>query len=225
VEDAAAIAETDHDLLREAVERGTPEFQSSVDGVGWDRIVISETSDPRWNGRDLVAIGGAMGCEPFDAMIRLLAAAPTTACIGHAMEDTDVNTILADPRVFVASDASAIDPSTAAGSLPVHPRDYGTFPRALAQARDLGLLGLEAIIAKMTSLPADRFGLRDRGRIAEGAFADLVVFNPGTIHDAATFASPHAFPAGIDAVVVGGVVAWSAGSEGIARAGRAVRSA
>ena len=112
------------------------------------------------------------------------------------MHDDDVRAILADPRVFVASDASAIDPSSPAGALPVHPRDYGTFPRALAMARDERLLPLEAVVAKMTSLPADRFGLRDRGRIAEGAFADLVLLDPTSVRDTATFASPHAFPEG-----------------------------
>ena len=143
---------------------------------------------------DVAAIGEAMGCTPVEAMVALLAEAPETACIGHAMHDDDVRAILADPRVFVASDASAIDPASPAGALPVHPRDYGTFPRAIAMARDERLLGLEAVIAKMTSSPADRFGLRDRGRIAEGAFADLVLLDPIEVRDTATFAAPHAFP-------------------------------
>ena len=127
------------------------------------------------------------------------------------------------PEVFVASDASAIDPSSPAGSLPVHPRDYGTFPHALATCREDDLLPLEAVVRKMTSLPAERFGLRDRGRIAEGAFADLVLFDPVAIRDTATYAAPHAFPEGIDAVVVNGTVAWRSGSNDIARAGRAIR--
>ncbi len=172
---------------------------------------------------DVAAIARAMGCDPFDAMIALLVDAPTTACIGHAMREDDVREILADPRVFVASDASAIDPASPAGALPVHPRDYGTFPRALALTRDLGVLGIEATIAKMTSLPADRFGLRGRGRIAEGAFADLVLLEPAVIADRATFAAPHAFSRGIDAVMVNGTIAWEAGDGGIVRAGRALR--
>ena len=98
-----------------------------------------------------------------------------------------------------------------AGSLPVHPREYGTFPRALATCREDDLLPLEAVVRKMTSLPAERFGLRDRGRIAEGAFADLVLFDPVAIRDTATYAAPHAFPEGIDAVVVNGTVAWEVG--------------
>ena len=94
---------------------------------------------------------------------------------------------LADPGVFVASDASATAPDGPGGDLPVHPRDYGTFPRALALTRDEASLPLEAVIRKMTSLPADRFGLTGRGRIEPGAFADLVVFDPATIRDRATY--------------------------------------
>jgi N-acyl-D-aspartate/D-glutamate deacylase len=103
----------------------------------------------------------------------------------------------------------------------VHPRDYGTFPRALELCRDEALLPLEAVIRKMTSAPAMRFGLRDRGRIAEGAFADLVVFDPSAIEDVATFERPHAFPDGIDLVMVNGTVTWD-GSRG-ERAGRVLR--
>jgi len=223
VADVAATAATEHDRLRDAVERGEPDFQSSVDGVGWDRIVISETRDARWNGMDIAAIGDEMERDPFDAMIALLAAAPATACIGHAMHDDDVRTILADPRVFVASDASAIDPASPAGELPVHPRDYGTFPRALAMARDERLLPIEAVVAKMTSLPAGRFGLPDRGRIIEGAFADVLLVDPAGVRDAATFASPHAFPEGIERIWVNGATVWEAGQDAIARHGRAIR--
>src|SRR5829696_8862183 len=121
------------------------------------------------------------------------------------MHDDDVRTIVADPEVFVASDGSAIDPTSPAGSLPVHPRDYGTFPRVLARyVREEGVLSLGSAIRKMTSLPADRFGLTGRGRIAEGSFADLVVFDPATVNDEATYASPHRFPSGIVTVVVNG---------------------
>jgi N-acyl-D-aspartate/D-glutamate deacylase len=217
------LAGTDGVRLRTAVEQGEPGFQSSVDGVGWDRIVISDTIDPTWNGRDVAAIAGAMGCDPFAAMVTLLDEAPDTSCIGHAMRDDDVTTILADASVFVASDASAIDPMSPAGSLPVHPRDYGTFPRALARARDDGLLTIERIVAKMTSLPADRFGLAGRGRIADGSFADLVLLDAGEVRDTASYEAPHAFPTGIAAVWVNGGLAWEHGATSVARHGRAIR--
>ena len=100
----------------------------------------------------------------------------------------------------------------------MHPRDYGTFPRALALARDEALLPVETVIRKMTSLPADRFGLTGRGRIEPGAFADLVLFDPATIRDTATYEHPHSFPEGLTAVVVNGALAWSARDGEIVRA-------
>jgi len=119
-----------------------------------------------------------LGLDPFDAFVTLLVREPDIACIGHAMAESDVDTILHDPDVFVASDASATAPDGPGGELPVHPRDYGTFPRALAATRDRGGLSLAAMVRKMTSLPAERFGLHDRGRIAPGLAADIVVFDP-----------------------------------------------
>ena len=205
-----------------AVEHGEPAFQSSVDGVGWDRIVVESTAEARWNGLDLVTIAMAMDVEPAEAMFRLLLDEPETAVIGHAMHEDDVRAILARPEVMVASDAAAMSPEGPLAGVPVHPRNYGTFPRVLGHyVREEGLLTLEAAVRTMTSLPADRFGLRDRGRIAEGALADLVLFDPQTVADTATFERPHAYPAGIDAVVVNGRVAWD-GDRG-ERAGRIVR--
>jgi N-acyl-D-amino-acid deacylase len=165
-----------------------------------------------------------MSVSAFDAMIALLRDDPDTMCIGHAMDETDVHAILADPEIFVASDGAALRPDSAAGSLPVHPRDYGTFPRALALARDHELLPLEGVIRKMTSLPADRFGLQGRGRIAEGAFADLVLLDAASVRDTATFERPHAFPEGIETVIVNGRVAWeSERPDAYVRAGRVLR--
>jgi N-acyl-D-amino-acid deacylase len=223
VEDLARVAASEPERLREAVEEGEPGFQSSVDGVGWDRIVIVAAGQERWQGLDMAAIGEAMGVRPFDAMVRLLLDDPDTSCIGHAMDPDDVLAILGDAEVFVASDGAALDPTGPQGALPVHPREYGTFPRALALARDRGLLPLETVVRKMTSLPAGRFGLRDRGVIRPGAFADLVVFDAESIRDEATFERPHAYPTGIDLVVVNGTVAWEQDSSRIQRAGTALR--
>jgi N-acyl-D-amino-acid deacylase len=217
------IAARDRERLRVAVEHGEPDFQSSIDGVGWDRIVLETAPEERWRGLDVAAIADDLGLEPFDALVELLGRDPEISCIGHAMSPADVRAILADPEVFVASDAWATAPDGPGGDLPVHPRGYGTFPRALALARDEGLLPVGAMVRKMTSLPAERFGLRDRGRIEAGAAADLVIFDPATIRDTATYEDPHAFPEGISAVVVNGKVAWSKGDARIERAGRALR--
>ena len=139
------------------------------------------------------------------------------------MDDGDVRTILADPDVFVASDGAAISPAGRAAHLPVHPREYGTFPRALALVRDQGLMPLPMVVRTMTSLPSDRFALRDRGRLAQGAFADLVLFDGDRVHDTCTYEAPHRFPEGIASVVVNGTVAWEAGRDSIERNGRVLR--
>ena len=185
--------------------------------------MLETAPEPEWRGRSVAEVAEDRGIAPFDAMIELLAADPEISCIGHAMSPADVRTILSDPDIFVASDASATAPDGPGGDLPVHPRDYGTFPRALALARDETLLPVETVIRKMTSLPADRFGLTGRGRIEPGAVADLVVFDPATIRDTATYEQPHSFPEGLTAVVVNGALAWSAQDGEIVRAGRALR--
>jgi N-acyl-D-amino-acid deacylase len=208
--------------LTRAIEEGEPGFQSSVLGVGWDHIVVESSGEDRWRGRDLADVAAEMDTAPVLAMIRLLLREPETSVIGHAMHEEDVRTVVADPEVMVASDSSAMSPQGPLGAAPVHPRTYGTFPRVLGHyVREERLLTLEAAIRTMTSLPADRFGLRERGRIGEGGFADLVVLNPATVDDTATFEAPHRFPTGIDLVVVNGVVAWD-GDRG-ARAGRVLR--
>jgi N-acyl-D-amino-acid deacylase len=224
VEEIGQLATTEHDRLRASVEEGEPGFQSSVKGVGWQAIVVVGTAEARWNGTDVGAIADTTGVEPFDAMIALLRADPGTSCIGHAMCEEDVREIVSDPDVFVASDGAAISPTGLSGELAVHPREYGTFPRVLATyVREERVLTLEAAIRKMTSLPADRFGLSGRGRIEEGAAADLVLFDPATIADTATFAAPHAFPVGIGLVVVNGAAAWDGRALG-ERTGRVLRS-
>jgi N-acyl-D-aspartate/D-glutamate deacylase len=105
-----------------------------------------------------------------------------------------------------------------------HPRTYGTFPRVLAKyVREERLLSLEEAVKKMTSLPAGRVGISDRGALREGLFADIVVFDPATIRDKATFDDPHQYPEGIEYVIVNGVPAVENGRLTGARAGRVLR--
>ena len=209
--------------IEEGEEGDAGNFQSSVDGVGWEAIVIESTADTTCRGRSIASIADDRGVDPVEACLQLLVEQPATTCIGHAMLADDVDTIMAHPDVMVASDASAMAADGPFALLPVHPRFYGTFPRVLAAARD-GLIEIEAAIRKMTSLPARRFGLSDRGEVKLGAMADLVLFDPATVQDLSTYDRPHRYPSGIRAVVVSGRVAWSATSPSrIDRAGRVVR--
>jgi N-acyl-D-aspartate/D-glutamate deacylase len=138
------------------------------------------------------------------------------------MHEEDVRMILSRNDVFVATDGLAISPGGPLGAFSIHPRYYGTFPRVLGRyAREEGLLSLEDAVRKMTSLPADRFGLARRGRIDPGAFADLVVFDPDRIADRATYERPHTFAEGVDVVVVNGRIAWDGAD--VQRNGRALR--
>jgi dihydroorotase/N-acyl-D-amino-acid deacylase len=206
-----------------AIEQGEgEEFQSSVDGVGWDRIVIEETSDRAFDGLDVATIAQRRGVEPVDACLDLLIVDPETTCTGHAMHEDDVRAIRADPEIMVASDAVSTAPSGRGTGTPVHPRTYGTFPRVLGPIVREGTLTLPAAVRAMTSLPADRFGLGGRGRISRGAWADLVLFDPATITDRATYEQPHAFPDGVEAVIVEGRIAWRRGSDTIERAGHVI---
>ena len=142
------------------------------------------------------------------------------SAIYHALHEDDVERIMAHPMTAIASDGRLVEP----GDGHPHPRWYGTFPRVLGEyVRERGVLSLPEAIRKMTSFPADRLGLTDRGRIVEGAYADLVVFDPVTVIDRATFVEPHQYPEGILWVVVNGVVTVEDGDFRDVRAGRILR--
>jgi N-acyl-D-amino-acid deacylase len=104
-----------------------------------------------------------------------------------------------------------------------HPRCYGTFPRLLGvYVREKGILKLEEAIRKMTSMPAGRFKIKDVGLISEGKKADIVIFDPETIKDMATYQKPHQYPVGIDYVMIGGEVVVDHGSITGSKPGRII---
>jgi dihydroorotase/N-acyl-D-amino-acid deacylase len=140
--------------------------------------------------------------------------------IYHAMSEDDVAAIMRHPQTMIASDGRLVE----LGDGHPHPRWYGTFPRVLGHyARELGVLTLEQAVRKMTAMPAARIGLRERGQIRQGWHADLVVFDPETVIDRATFAEPHQYPVGIEWVVVNGALAVDGGEFRDARAGRVLK--
>ncbi len=123
------------------------------------------------------------------------------SAIYHAMDERDVIRIMQHPLAMIETDG---DPVSYGVGFP-HPRSYGAFPRVLARyVRELEVITLEEAVRKMTSMPADQFNLQGRGRIAEGAYADIVIFDAETIEDKATFVDPHRYPVGIDHVMVNG---------------------
>ncbi|HCR53766.1 MAG TPA: aminoacylase [Cytophagales bacterium] len=142
------------------------------------------------------------------------------SCVYFAMDDADVERIMQHPQTMIASDGRLVSP----GDGHPHPRWYGTFPRVLGvYVREKKVIPLEVAIQKMTMMPADRLGLGDRGRIKENTFADVVVFNPETVVDKATFQNPHQYPEGIDYVLVNGVLAVENGKYKDVRSGKVLR--
>lgn len=176
-------------------------------------------------GRNLVEIAAMRGGDWLDCVFDLLIAEGREIfTIYHEMSEENVRRQLRLDWVAVCSDGCGIDPAWAAAQGPVHPRDYGTFVRVLGHyTRDEGVLELEDAVRKMTSAVAARLGIRDRGVVAPGTHADLVVFDPARVRDIATFADPHRLAEGVRDVWVNGVATVRAGEHTGALAGRFVR--
>jgi dihydroorotase/N-acyl-D-amino-acid deacylase len=180
--------------------------------------------DPSLEGRSLADWARRQGLEPTPANGALLVVEAMrrggASAIYHALDEADVEAIMQHPWTAIASDGRLTQP----GEGHPHPRWYGTFPRVLARyVRERGVLTLEEAVRKMTSLPADRIGLSDRGRLREGAYADVVVFDPMRVQDEATFQDPHQYPSGIPWVIVNGVVTVDDGAFVDLRPGRVLR--
>ncbi len=162
-------------------------------------------ADESYNGKTLADMAADRGMPNnvetgIDLLIELQLRGGFSA-IFHAMDEQDVIRIMKHPLAMIETDG---DPVSYGDGFP-HPRSYGAFPRVLARyVRELGVLTLEEAIKKMTSMPADQYNQKERGRIVEGAYADLVVFDADTIKDEATYTDPHRYPTGIHHVIVNG---------------------
>ena len=164
-------------------------------------------------GQTLAQIAALWGVTQIEAARRLQPA----GAIYHGMAEDDVRRILRHPGTMIGSDGLPNDP------LP-HPRLWGTFPRVLGYySREQKLFSLSEAVRKMTSLPAERFGLTNRGRVREGYAADLVLFDPVQVRDNADFTDPVRPSTGIEAVWVNGVLSFSKGSTTGQRAGSFLR--
>jgi N-acyl-D-amino-acid deacylase len=146
------------------------------------------------------------------------------AAVHFAMSEEDVEYILADPHTMIGSDGVANDPVSEMAQDKTHPRTYGTFPRIFARyVRDREVLSLPEAVRRMTSLPAKRLRLTDRGALRVGMKADIAVFDPMLFHDTATFEDPHRFPSGISHVLVNGRLAMENGVQTDLLSGRVLR--
>ena len=196
----------DPDQLAEIREDMRGIFMKDRTGADLSRIQIRVLpSDPSYNGRTLADVAADRGLPNdletgIDLAIELQLAGGFSA-IYHAMNEDDVIRIMQHPLAMIETDG---DPVSYGVGFP-HPRSYGAFPRVLARyVRELGVLSLEEAVRKMTSMPANQYNQPERGRIVEGAWADLAVFDPEEIRDEASFTDPHRYPTGIPHVLVNG---------------------
>jgi N-acyl-D-amino-acid deacylase len=194
----------------------------------WDRVQISGTRTERnaWaRGRRLGELAAERGMDPFELAVQLIVEEENgVGMIGFGMSEQNTERMLAHPLGMICSDGGAFAPYGALAGGSPHPRGYGTFPRVLGRyVRERRALPLKAAIHKMTGMPAAKLGIRDRGLIRRGHFADLVAFDPATVMDRATFENPHQYPEGIPLVIVNGVITIREGQQTGQLAGRAVR--
>jgi N-acyl-D-amino-acid deacylase len=181
-----------------------------IDLLGsWDSVMISsvrlEKNKPL-EGKTIAQIVEANGEDPF-LFVRslIIEESNRVGVLGFGMGEETTKKILAHPKCMPASDGSSLATYGELSGGSPHPRSYGTFARVLGKyVREEKIMPLEEAVRKMTSLPAERFELANRGRLAEGFLADVVVFDAETVADKATFANPHQYAVGFEAVLVNG---------------------
>ena len=195
---------------------------------GWQGVVIGGMQTEKnaaLAGKTLEELGTIRGKDPANAFFDLLIEEHgQVMCILFMMNEKDVQTALREPWLDIASDGSSLSSEGLLAAGHPHPRNYGTFPRILGHyVRDEKVLTLEDAVRRMTSLSAQRLGLKDRGLLREGYWADVVVFDPNRITDRATFSSPKQYPDGINYVLVNGRVVVDRGNHTTERPGVVLR--
>jgi N-acyl-D-amino-acid deacylase len=194
----------------------------------WDAVQITSTANDALayaRGQRLGRLAEQRGREPWALLLEIMFADEArSGMVGFGMSEENTERVLAHPLAMICSDGSALAAEGPLASGSPHPRSFGTFPRVLGHyCRDRRVMQLETAIHKMTGMPAARLRLTGRGAVREGAFADLVAFDPATVADLATFERPHQYPAGIPWVIVNGEVVLRAGERTPARPGRVLR--
>ena len=213
--------------MRREVLNGLPNWYNHylATGDGWGGMLLVSLKHERnkpFQGRRMSDLIEARGGNPadvlFDVLIEEDGSVPTV--FFHHSEQ-DMQLVMKQPWTSIGSDGSAVSPDGPSGRSHPHPRYYGTFPRVLGRyVRELKVLPLLEAVRKMTSLNADKIGIKGRGRIAAGMFADVTIFDQERVIDRATFEKPHQFPTGIPYVIVNGVVVIDNGQHTGALPGR-----
>jgi N-acyl-D-amino-acid deacylase len=212
--------------IKAAIATPGGDWQNLYSGAGGAEGVLLLGADADVVGRTLAEVSAERGdADPIDTLLDLVRAAPELLAAYFFVAEENIRLALGRPWVSICSDSEAPGAEPPFTASPTHPRAYGSFARVLGRYVHDGVLTLEDAVRRMTSLPAANLGLADRGRIREGAFADLAIFDPGQVRDHATYRDPHRYATGMRHVLVNGRVVFRDGRPTGTLAGRALRAA
>lgn len=170
-------------------------------------MIASAKNNTQYEGMRVTEIAEKEDKDPRDVVFDLLLAEDAQVqIVSFGLSEDDVRQVMRSPYGMVGSDGSAVTPDGILGEGKPHPRSYGTFPRVIGYYVREGVLSLQEAVRKMTSAPAQRLGLKDRGLLREGYKADITIFDSAKVKDEATFIDPHQFASGIPYVIVNGTV-------------------
>jgi N-acyl-D-amino-acid deacylase len=208
--------------LRDYVEQSPAEFWDYAGTRDWEGILITNyPPNPGYQGLTVADVARQLDNDPFDTLLDLLVEAECVAdCVLFDQHEPNVQQIMQHELVMVGSDGYSVKADGYMGKCAMHPRSYGTFPRVLGRyTREQRLLSWPQAIYKMTGLPARALGISDRGVLRPGAYADIVILDPETVLDQATFTQAHQYPIGIEHVFIDGQHAVKDGKTTGIRAG------
>jgi N-acyl-D-amino-acid deacylase len=226
------------DRLKDPATRERLKKEITTDSKQWENIYLGSGGPSgiligavvnrdleTWQGKRLSEIASAQNKDPIDALFDfIIADHGQTGAIFFMMKESDMQAALKSPFVSICTDNGARATDGPLAGSKSHPRGWGTYPRILGRyVRDQHLMPLEFAIHKMTGLPASNVGLKNRGLLREGYFADVTIFDPKTVIDRATFEEPNQYPMGINFVIVNGQVEVDNGQRTTALAGRVLR--
>jgi N-acyl-D-amino-acid deacylase len=207
--------------IRIRIKEGPARLTSELSDV----MISYAKNHPEYEGMRVTEIAKKEGKEPMDSVFDLILAENAQASIVvFGMSESDVKRVMQSPNSMVCSDGLGVSPLGAYTRGKPHPRYYGAFPRVLSHyVREEGTLSLQEAVRKMTSMPAQRIGIKDRGLLRKGFKADIVLFDSASIRDEATFTNPHKFPKGIDYIIVNGQIVVEKGKQFDVLPGEVVR--